>query len=389
MKPLYLHPGKEKRVLRGHRWIFSNEIASPLNDFEPGSWVEVYSSKKSLLGSGYINPKSLIAVRMVCPPGSGPTRDFFQGLLAKADTHRRETLYPGADCYRAVFGESDGIPGLIVDRYGDVVCYQITTMGMARIEPLMEELLMERFEPKALIFRHDAQVRALEGLPIEKGVRAGALPDECRVRIDDIDFQLNPLTGQKTGFYLDQRDNRNALGRWAKGRKVLDLFCYNGAWSLAAAKGGASVVVGVDQSSEAIGQARINAGLNGVEATCSFEETEVFKFLRTVEKGAFDVIVLDPPAFAKTKNALPEAQKGYTDLNRRALLALKPGGILISCSCSYHLSDELFRLVLTQASQASGRQLRLIEARGQALDHPVLLAMPESHYLKCYYLEVL
>ena len=134
MKPLYLHPGKEKRVLRGHRWIFSNEIASPLNDFEPGSWVEVYSSKKTLLGSGYINPKSLIAVRMVCPPGNEPTRDYFQGLLAKADTHRRETLYPGADCYRAVFGESDGIPGLIVDRYGDVVCYQITTLGMARVE---------------------------------------------------------------------------------------------------------------------------------------------------------------------------------------------------------------------------------------------------------------
>jgi 23S rRNA (cytosine1962-C5)-methyltransferase len=389
MKPLYLHAGKDKRILRGHRWIFSNEIASPLSDFEPGSWVDVFSSKKVLLGSGYINPKSLISVRMVCSPGQQPTRDFFAGLLQKAAMHREEILYPGSECFRVVFGESDGVPGLLVDRYGDVLAYQITTLGMARIEPLMVELLIELFQPKALVFRHDVQVRTLEGLPLEKGVKYGDLPENHRTHIDDLEFQLDPLGGQKTGMYLDQRDNRRFLKKWVKGKKVLDLFCYNGAWSLAAASAGARQTVGVDQSLEAVRQARDNAALNHLDGCCDFRNGEAFEFLKTVEKGAFDVIVLDPPAFAKTRNALPEAQKGYTDLNRRALLALKPGSILVSCSCSYHLSEDEFRLVLTQAAQASGRQLRLLEARSQAMDHPVLLAMPETHYLKCYFIEVL
>lgn len=388
MQAIHLQPGRGKRLIQGHRWVFSNEITEKLSEYEPGSWVTVHTAKGVFLGSGYINPKSLIAVRLVCPPGSEPTKDFFFTLLNQAARRRQETFYPGSECYRLIYGESDGFPGLIVDRYGEILVYQITTLGMARLESLVQELLIEMFRPKALVFRNDSPVRTLEGLSLEKGIAYGDMPEECTATIDGLTFQLEPLTGQKTGFYLDQRDNRMALRRLANGRSVLDLFCYNGAWSLMAASGGAREVAGVDQSSVAIDQAKANAVKNQLNDRCRFREGEAFHVLKNTEKGAFDMIILDPPAFAKTKSALPDAQKGYTDLNRRALLALKPGGILVSCSCSHHLNEGLFREALLQAAQASGRQLRILEARGQAMDHPELLAMPETRYLKCYFLQV-
>jgi 23S rRNA (cytosine1962-C5)-methyltransferase len=192
------------------------------------------------------------------------------------------------------------------------------------------------------------------------------------------------LGGQKTGMYLDQRDNRNAAKHWMKGKRVLDLFCYNGAWGLSAAAGGAAEVIGVDQSADAVDQARRNAEINGFGDRSSFIAADVFDYLKRIERASFDVIVLDPPAFAKTRPAVTEAAKGYTDINRRALLALKPGGILITCSCSYHMSEELFREALISAAQASGRKLRLLQVSGQSLDHPALLAMPETRYLKCF-----
>ena len=387
MIQLRLHQGRERRVLQGHRWVFANEIADRFSDCEPGSWVEVLSDKGVPLGSGYINPHSLIAIRIVCPPGRKPDREYFHGLITDARA-RRETTYPGSACWRAVFGDSDGLPGLVADRYEDVLVYQVTTLGMARMEPLIREILLDVFKPRAMVFRNDTAVRSLEGLSLEKGVAFGDLPDLQQVEMDGLKIRLDPLNGQKTGLYLDQRDNRNAFRRLAGGRRVLDLFCYNGAWSLAALAGGAAETVGVDQSPDALDQARDNAAQNGMDGRSTFLEGDVFHYLRSVEKGAFDTIILDPPAFAKSRNSLPEARKGYTDLNRRALLALRPGGLLVSCSCSYHLNEEMFREVLLNAAQAAGRRLRLIEARGQAADHPVLLAMPETRYLKCWFLEV-
>jgi len=384
-----LLPGREKRLLQGHRWVFSNEISGNPSDFEPGSWVTIHSSKGVCLGSGYINPHSLIAVRLVCSPHEKPSPAFFRDLLEKAARRRRTMLYPDSPCARMVYGEADGLPGLIVDCYGEVVVYQITTLGMALMEDLIKDILLDILHPKALVYRHDTPTRTLEGLPLAKGVAYGEIPDPCWMEIDGLEFLIDPLNGQKTGFYLDQRDNRKVLRRWAKGKRVLDLFCYNGAWSLSAASAGAQEVHGVDQSSEAVGQARMSAARNHLEKVCRFQEEEVFYFLKTLNKGAFDLIVLDPPAFAKTRGTASQAVKGYTDLNRRALLALEPGGILVSSSCSYHLSEEMFRDLLLKAAQASGRQLRVIEARGQAMDHPVLLAMPETRYLKCCFLEVL
>ncbi|MFP5213304.1 MAG: hypothetical protein ACLGPL_07980, partial [Acidobacteriota bacterium] len=167
MKTIHLHSGREKRILLGHRWIFSNEISERLSDYEPGSWVEIRSSREVILGSGYINPQSLIAARLVCPPGRTPTEEFFRGLLTRAAARRSETIYPGAECYRAVYGESDGLPGLVVDRYGEILVYQITTLGMARMEPLLQQILLDVFKPRALVYRNDTQVRALEGLALE------------------------------------------------------------------------------------------------------------------------------------------------------------------------------------------------------------------------------
>ena len=389
MKKIHLHPGKEKRLLQGHRWVFSNEISDRLADYEPGSWVRVFSSKGVPLGSGYINPQSLITVRLACPPGQEPTREYFSDLVSKAAERRKELYYPGSDCYRVIYGESDGLPGLVVDRYGKVLVYQMTTLGMSRIEELIQEILIDVLKPETLVFRHDAPVRALEGLSLEKGIAFGPVPDPSWVHVDGLDFRVDTLEGQKTGLFLDQRDNRKAIRHWANGRRVLDLFCYNGGWGLAAASAGAQEVIGVDQSVDAIAQAWDNAERNQLDDRCRFMSEEAFHFLKTAERASFDLIILDPPAFAKTRSALPQARKGYTDLNRRALLALKPGGILVSCSCSYHLSDDMSREVLLLAARASGRQLRLLEARGQALDHPPLLAMPETRYLKCVITEVL
>lgn len=388
MKSLRLQPGRERRVLKGHRWIFSNEIAEKITDYEPGSWVEVFSSRGVPLGTGYINPRSLISVRLVCPPGQKPSREYLRDRIKGADALRRNVLYPHSRCYRAVYGESDGLPGFVADRYEDVLVTQVSTLGMASMETTLLEILIEAFRPRALVSRNDTQARGLEGLPLEKGIVHGELPHPFTATIDGIEYALDPLRGQKTGFYLDQRDNRAALGRWVRGKRVLDLFCYNGAWAMAAALGGAAEVTGVDESSDAVTQAGDNARRNGIHSRCTFVEEEVFTYLKGVPRGAFDVVVVDPPAFAKTKSSLQEARGGYTDINRRAMLALAPGGILVTSTCSYHVTPDMFEEILLQASLACGRRLKLIEARGQAMDHPVLLAMPETRYLKCYFLQV-
>ena len=381
---VHLLPGCERRLLKGHRWIFSNEIAGGLKELTPG-WVKVVSAKGALLGIGYLNPHTLIAVRLVCRPGETPTPEFFRRRLKDA-AMRRQELYPGAEALRLVFGEADGLPGLILDRYGDVLVYQITTLGMSLLEEKLRELFIDTFQPQALIYRNDTKARSIENLSLEKGVASGRIPEPLLVRLHDLVFELDPLEGQKTGFFLDQRDNREALRRWVNGKTLLDLYCYDGAWSLTAARAGAAETVGVDRSASAIARARHNAERNNL-TPCRFIEDDVIGFLKALDKRTFDVVVLDPPAFAKTRSAAEQAMKGYIDANRRALLALSPGGVLVSCSCSYHMSEEDLKTAILRAAQASGKTLRLLESRGQALDHPALLAMPETRYLKCLILQ--
>ncbi len=300
----------------------------------------------------------------------------------------RERIYPGEKVYRAVYGESDGLPGLVVDRYDTVWVMQTTTAGMAAMEPMIAEVLARRLGAEAVVARNDTSARALEGLPLTKGVLSGAVAGPVRVTLHGLTVRVDPLEGQKTGLFLDQRDNREAVRRYVSGAEVLDLFCYQGLWSLVAAGSGAVRVVGVDQSREAVQRAEEDARENGLSDRCRFQTADVLDFLKRIARESVDVLIMDPPAFAKTKNALPNALKGYTDLNRRAMLALRRGGILVTCSCSYHLREEAFYEMLLRAAQAAGRSLRLLEARGQSLDHPALLAMPETRYLKCAVLEV-
>lgn len=376
--------GCERRLLKGHRWIFSNEIAGGLRDLAPG-WVKVVSSKGTDLGIGYLNPHTLIAIRLVCRPGETPSTDFFRKRLSDAALRRRD-LYPGSEALRLVYGEADGLPGLIIDRYAEVLVYQVTTLGMSLIEERLRELFIETFKPQALVYRNDTKARIIENLPLEKGTAYGSIPDPLPVRIHGLTYRVDPLEGQKTGFFLDQRDNREALRRWVHGKTVLDLYCYDGAWSLTTAQAGAIETIGVDSSSSAVARATLNARINNLER-CRFIEDDVIGFLKNLGRRTFDVVVLDPPAFAKTRSAADQAMKGYIDANRRALLALSPGGILVSCSCSYHMSEEDLKAAILRAAQASGKTLRLLESRGQALDHPALLAMPETRYLKCLILQ--
>lgn len=378
-----LEKGREKRLLYGYRWVFSNEISNFPGEFEPGSWVRVTSHKGDHLGLGYINPHSLIAVRIVCPPGTKPSRLYFKKLLEQAFEMRCK-LYPDSTCYRLFYGESDGFPGLIVDRYGDVLVYQITTLGASRLESFIIDLLVELFNPVAIVARNDTQARIIEGLPLEKSVIWGELPGELWIKLDELFLTVDPLNGQKTGHYLDQRENRKVLKRFALQASILDLFCYDGAWGLFGALYGAKEVVFVDQSPTALDRAKANAFRNGLSSRCTFVEADVFEFLKSSDRKDFDIIVSDPPAFVKNKKTLPQAVKGYTDLNRRALLTIREGGIFISCSCSHHVSTELFEEILKKAALASGKKLLILESRGQSPDHPVLLAMPETRYLKCY-----
>ncbi len=385
--PVRLEKGREKRLLYGYRWVFSNEILDDINTHEPGSWVRVCSSTGTYLGLGYINPNSLIAVRIVCYPGTKPSRAFFKQVIEKAFI-RRQKLYPTSNVYRLFFSEADGIPGLIVDRYGDVLVYQITTKGASLLEEMIREILVEIFNPQAIVCRNDSPTRIIEGLPIEKGVVFGKLPEELWIELDGLFFLVDPLEGQKTGFYLDQRENRKAVKSFAHNSRMVDLFCYDGVWGLYGAFYGAKEVVLVDQSFSALERARINAERNGFLSKVHFVEADVFDFLKS-DKTTFDLIVSDPPAFVKNKKALPQAIKGYTDLNRRCLLKLESGGVLISCSCSQHISEETFHKILLKASLASGRKLIVLEVRGQAPDHPILLSMPETRYLKCFVTQVI
>jgi 23S rRNA (cytosine1962-C5)-methyltransferase len=301
---------------------------------------------------------------------------------------RRQALYSGVSTYRMVFSEADFLPGLIVDRYDRHLTVQILTQGMARVEDLLLNLLSQEFQPDSIILCNDTAARTLEGLPLERRVARGQLPDSLIIKLDGVTHHLTPLEGQKTGFYLDQRENRLRLAGYVRNKRVLDGCCYEGAWGLYAAGFGARLVVGVDQSARALNRGMVNARANGLEHVCRFEQRDIFEYLKESQEQ-FDLIVLDPPAFAKSKGKLKQAERGYLDLNRRAIKSLGPGGILVTCSCSHHLKLERFQLLLSQAGRLAGKRLRLLETRGQARDHPVLLSMPETAYLKCLFLEVL
>jgi 23S rRNA (cytosine1962-C5)-methyltransferase len=386
MRTIKLKKKEERRVLRGHPWVFSNELQAVPADAAPGELVDVLDFSGAFVGRGYINPRSLIAVRLLTRHQETIDQGFLAGRISKARDLRIALGFGGS--FRAVFSEGDGLPGLIVDKYEETLVVQCLTAGIERLSEAVIEALRSVYAPKTIVLRNDSAARGLEGLAQEKKVLFGDPSGIVSFEESGIRYQADALEGQKTGFFFDQRENRLALRDLVRGRRTLDCFCYVGAWALSAAKFGAAEVIGIDSSDKAVKSAEANAALNGLAA--SFRAGDVFEELREFEKKKerFGCIILDPPAFVKSRAKVREALKGYKEINLRALRLIEPGGILVTCSCSHHVDEELFREMLIDASYSAGRQVRLLEMRSQARDHPMLLAAPETRYLKCAVLAV-
>jgi 23S rRNA (cytosine1962-C5)-methyltransferase len=384
-----IHVKRTKRLLAGHLWIFSNEIVESPGGYEAGSLVGVYDMKDNFLGAGYINPKSLIAVRLLARESGKVDREFFARRITAAIDMRRR-LSGASDAGRLVFSEGDYLPGLIADRYGNCLVLQFLTAGMERFKDEIISIFDEILSAELIILRNDSRSRVLEGLPLYKEIAKGLPVPLPVVSEDGVIFEVDAYEGQKTGLFLDQRENRAAFARLIKEGKGLDLFCYTGAWSLRLAAAGAEVT-GVDESDRAVKQAERNAELNGLRDRTSFVREDVFSFLKNElanGEGRYDFIVLDPPAFVKSSSKIKEAVKAYRRLNELCMRLLRPGGLLATSSCSYHLGREMFLDMLRAAGREAGRSLRMLALRSQAADHPVLLPMPETEYLKCAFLVV-
>jgi 23S rRNA (cytosine1962-C5)-methyltransferase len=386
MEIVRLH--RTSRILAGHLWVFSNELATSPKGFEAGSLVELRDRKDVFLGIGYINPHSLIAVRILTRQKEEIDADFFKGRILDAIEYRKRFV-GDANSFRVIFSEGDFLPGLIVDKYGDCLSVQILTMGMERWTDTLTDLLDGIMSPSAIVLRNDSSSRLLEGLTQEKRVVKGTLDTLPVIREDSLLFEIDPLSGQKTGFFLDQRENRIAFAKLAGGGKGLDLFCYAGAWSIHLA-GRDAEVIGVDDSDRVLERARQNAAMNRLSHRCTFKKADVFEFLKeeVAAKTRYDFIVLDPPSFVKSKTKVKDALRGYREINAQAMRLLKKRGRLATSSCSYHIDKESFLDMVRAAARDAGREARLSEMRSQAKDHPILLSMPETEYLKCAFLEI-
>ena len=391
MTILTLKKNEDRRIKGGHPWVFSNEIARIEQPGEPGDAAELYDAAGALIGSGYYNPHSLIACRLLALQRVDiDTVEFFEQRIARALAHRR-ACYPNLDTFRLVYGESDFLPGLVVDKYGDYLSLQLLSAGMDRRRDLIVDALQRLLSPKGIIARNDVAVRTMEGLQEQVELLRGEIPERISMQENGLTFEVDLRNGQKTGGFLDQKENHLLLKDICKDKDVLDCFCYSGSWAAHAGFFGARSVLGLDISERAVGLAGRNADLNGLADKVRFEECDAFDRLRSLklEGRSFGVVVLDPPAFVKNRKNLAEATKGYITINRRALELLEPGGYLITCSCSYHMGREPFREMLATAARQARRDVRLVKACSQSPDHPVLLSFPESEYLKCLVLQAI
>lgn len=390
MAVVQLARGRHERAAEGHPWIFRGEVDTIRGDYEPGDIVTVVTSRGLFLGKGYINPKSQIIVRMLTHHDDYIDRAWFKRRLERAWAHRQRLL-PDTSACRVVFGEADFLPGLIVDKFGDILVVQSLALGIDKWLPDIVEILDELLQPRGIYERNDVPVRELEGLPQRKGYLRGEFDPHLTIIENEMKMAVDVAGGQKTGYFLDQRENRRAIRPYAKGGRVLDCFSNVGGFALNAAAAGATEVIAVDASEDAIAAAKQNAELNGLADRMKFEVGNAFDILRRMEANQerFDLIILDPPAFAKNKGALEGAVRGYKEINLRAMRMLPEGGFLVTNSCSYHMTPDLFKAVIADAAHDARRRLRLVEERAQALDHPIVVGYPESHYLKCYIYEVI
>jgi 23S rRNA (cytosine1962-C5)-methyltransferase len=385
-----LAPAKEARLLAGHPWIYRSEIARVEDEAEPGAIAHVLDSRGKFLGQAMVNLKSQIACRLLSQIEESINTAFLERRLREAVTRCGRTV-SGPDACRLVFGEGDHLPGLIADRYGALVVLQILTAGMERLRESLLAAIRTVVKPQAIFERNDAPPRKLEGLELRKGFAWGGGETGVWIQEGELRIFVEVAEGQKTGFFLDQRENRQVVKRLARDREVLDGFCYSGGFALSAAAGDAASVIGIDLSTEALAWAQRSAEQNGLASRCSFIAANAFDELRSFDRAGrrFGLLVLDPPAFTKGKEAVAGALRGYKEINLRAMKLLAPGGILVTCSCSYHVDAATFLEMLRSAATDARREFRLLDFRTQASDHPILLAAKETQYLKCVILEAL
>jgi len=380
-KCIILRKNEDLRIRAGHVWVFSNEIRETHGSPAAGDIVEVRNAGGKPLGLGFYHPHSLIAVRLLTRTIEEIDSAFFRKRIARAAALRTR-LFSGSSVYRLVHGEADSLPGLVVDRFGEYLVVQTFACGMDLRLPLLCDILEEMFHPTGILERNESPSRTLEGLPLRSGILRGTAGTTTHEE-DGLSFTIDLVSGQKTGFFLDQRMNRPLIRGFSPEARVLDCFCNDGGFALHAARGGASSVLGIDSSAEAIERARINARNNGLSGI-SFIEKDVFTALGDLAgKGEkFDVVVLDPPSFTKSRKTVPAAKKGYKDLHHLAFRVLKPGGILLTASCSHHILPETFLSVIQETAVKDNREIQLLHWRGASPDHPTLPAVPETAYLK-------
>ena len=379
MYPVIVTKRGADRIRGGHLWIYKSDVvdtaAAP-----GGSIAAVHDRHRNFVGQALFSNASEITLRFLTQSRDAIDREWWRRRILEASTRR--SITKNTNAYRLVYSEGDLLPSLIIDRYDDVLVMQTLSQGTEAVKPMLLDLLIEEFSPRAVIERNDVRVRAAEGLEQIAGTLYGECPDELEILQNGARSIVAPLKGQKTGSFLDQRENHFAARSVAHGR-ALDCFTFHGGFALNLATGCESVI-GIDISAEAVAAARRNVELNQV-ANVEFREANVFDVLRDMESAGekFDTIVLDPPAFAKSRSTLKSAVRGYKEINLRALKLLTAGGTLITCSCSYHVSEDLFLGILAEAANDAHRRLQIVEKRTQSTDHPILLGVPETYYLKC------
>jgi 23S rRNA (cytosine1962-C5)-methyltransferase len=380
--PVVVTPKGEARIRRGHPWIFKSDVRRS-EGAAPGALVRVLGPEGRPLGWALHSSRSEIKLRMV-ERGEALPADFLRARIAAA-LRFREEIAPGVTALRLVHGEGDGLPSLIVDRYGDFLVVQTLSQGMEARKDEVVRLLVELLAPRGILERNDPRVRALEGLEQRVGLLHGAVPDTVEVDQGGLRLSVDLWRGQKTGLFLDQRENHAMTESYARGR-VLDVFTYHGAFALHAARAATSVLA-TDVSEDALAHVAKDAARNGI-TNVTTREANAFDLLKALDLSGerFDTVVLDPPAFAKSKDAIEKAGRGYKEINLRALKLLRPGGILITCSCSYHIHESDFEDILEQAAADANATVTIVEKRRQGRDHPVLLGVPETYYLKCFVL---
>ena len=385
---VFLKKNEERRLLAGHAWVYANEVARIEGKDKNGSLAAVYANDGRFIGRGYINHLSKILVRIFLR-SEAEEEDAALEKRIRAAFALRETLFGAeTDCYRCIFAEADDLPALIVDRYGDYLVAEFLSLGMDQRREKIADILEKVCAPKGICLRGDAPVRRKEGLPLENRALRGEIPERILVRENGLVMEVDVLHGQKTGYFLDQKENRLAVRRYCRGARVLDCFCNSGGFSLNAAAV-AREVTAVDISPLALESVRANAARNGftnIRTVCA----DAFEHLRALRAAGekFGCVILDPPAFCKSAAEVPGAYRGYKDVNLTAMKLVEPGGFLVTCSCSHYMTMPLFEKMLRESARDCGRRAKVLEVRVQAPDHPALLAAEETNYLKAYVLQI-